>query len=85
MSEAPCSVDGCDKPSEKGGLCCGHRKRKQRGKRVAGEIRRYRQKPRELVLEAVLHLAEVDSTDKGAWQRAWARLRAAYTRAMRPR
>jgi len=65
-----CEVEGCLKPVEAGGLCAGHRKRKTRRKTVSGELRDDTRTPSEVLTDAAIALADVDTTDDGAWKRA---------------
>lgn len=68
-----CSVDGCDRPVEAGGLCAGHRKRQLRGQvidaplsdSIAGRL-----SPASMLVEAALALADADTSDDDAYERA---------------
>jgi hypothetical protein len=75
-----CSVEGCENEAAAGGLCwacrkCRSRKGTTRRKRLVRHASR-----REMVLEAALHLADVDPMDGDGWERAWHRLRMAMRR-----
>lgn len=65
-----CSVEGCVRPVEAGGLCQGHRKRKTRGQTVSGDLRDDTRTPSEILTDAAIALADCDSDDDGAWARA---------------
>lgn len=67
-----CGFDGCDRPVEKGGLCAGHRKQRQRGDgtltplndALAGRLT-----PAQNLHEAAMRLADSDSEDDRAFGR----------------
>lgn len=65
-----CSVEGCLRPVEAGGLCAGHRKRKTRGTTIAGELRDDTRSPAEILTDAAIALADADAEDDEAWRRA---------------
>lgn len=84
-SRSKCLIDGCDRPEElangrsAGGLCAGHRKRKQQGRPLepplhAGMGRR--EAPRRALVHAAMDLGDIDTgTDSDLeWRRAVDRL-----------
>lgn len=75
-----CTTEGCESEAKAGGLCWACRRCRTR----KGTVRRTRlvrhASRREMVLEAALHLADVDPMDGDGWERAWHRLRMAMRR-----
>lgn len=84
-SRSKCLVDGCDRAEElvhgrsAGGLCAGHRKRKQQGRDLepplhAGMGRR--ESPRRALVHAAMDLADIETGTDGDidWRRAVDRL-----------
>ncbi|MDP1824919.1 MAG: hypothetical protein Q8L48_16805 [Archangium sp.] len=66
-----CGFDSCDRPVEKGGLCAGHRKQKQRGGRLEplNDALAGRLTPAQNLHEAAMRLADSDSEDDRAFSR----------------
>lgn len=59
----PCSVDGCDKPVGKEGLCWGHRRRRQRGQVVNTSLRSRPESPMARLCEAAIVYANAEEDD----------------------
>lgn len=76
----PCSIDGCDNPAAKGGLCWGHHKRRQRGRVISSALSKPSRTPWAAVQKSALAYAEADSGDDREWERASEALRAAVHR-----
>lgn len=58
-----CAVDGCPNAAQKGGLCYGHRKRKQRGGPVSTALKQRPKSPLERLTEAAITYAEADGDE----------------------
>lgn len=70
-SPSKCEVEGCSRPIERGTLCAAHRKRRYRGRPMSTPLRSDRRAPEEELLEAALAVADTDTEDDAAWNRAW--------------
>lgn len=73
-----CTVDDCTKPSQRGGLCWAHHKKKLEGRPgpVAAPRGRYATpRPGALLHEAALKLADCDALEPREYRRAWQRVR----------
>lgn len=73
--EILCSVDDCGRPAREGDLCPGHAKKKRRTGIVGGELEtaksgENRPSARNLLREAAYTLADADSEDDAAYDRA---------------
>lgn len=78
-----CTVDGCEKPAARSGLCWACLKQRQRKGTVAREKRGRPERhptPRDMVLEACHNLEDATEEDDASWERAWHRLRMAMRR-----
>lgn len=71
-----CSVDGCERPAKRSGVCWAHAKRKVRGVVVDGALARRYASQWERLTEAALHYADVGD-DERAYKLAKDRLRQA--------
>lgn len=73
------ALDDCDRPVEKAGLCAGHRKQKTLGKPFTplSDSRAGRLTYHQVMVEAALALADADSDDDRAFDRATDNLRKA--------
>lgn len=82
MADVTCSVDGCDAPAARAGLCWGHVKRRTRRSVVSGPLRAPQggrggetaQMRRARLLEAALQYAQADVVDEREYQEAVRRL-----------
>jgi hypothetical protein len=68
-----CSVEDCDRPAKRAGLCEGHRKRKRLGQPVSGQLRIYGNTARTFA-EAMFAFADAADGDEEAYYRAWKRV-----------
>lgn len=75
-----CAIDGCGRLAHSGGrYCAGHAKRIERGSTSAAPLRQHLPL-RERVLKLSLDLADADSEDDGAYEKAWDNLEHAMSK-----
>ncbi len=75
-----CTIGDCGEPAARAGLCWGHLKRRQEGRTVEGALSATRSptvSPREVLREAAIAYADVDSSDDDEYYRVDQRLRKA--------
>lgn len=81
MADAPCAIEWCPNGKRPGDrLCSAHRKRLQRGTAMDTELKGYGLPPKDMLLRAAIHLADVSASDDAGWEKAWHRLRVAARR-----
>lgn len=74
MDSRPCVVPGCDRQAAEGELCWACAKAKRRNGTTCRKRAVRHPSKQAAVLEAVLHLADIDAMENDAWKKAWARL-----------
>src|SRR5712691_5585068 len=72
VAQRLCDVPDCDRPVHSGGnYCAGHAKRRERGTPMGEPLREQHLSLRERVQKLAVDLADSDSEDDAAYERAW--------------